>query len=96
MAPRLLLLAVPRDAGRVLFPILAPIIGVLFAPLPRAFAASLGVRRIVGKFTAAVVSAPPPLTFPAIADQLGGVALGGAERLLAMRTTARLQRGPPG
>jgi hypothetical protein len=86
-----LLFAVPRRAEWMRLPIFIPVAGALFAPLPRAFAASLGVGGIVGESLAAVVGAALPLASRAAADDLSGMAFRGLKRLQAMRAGARWQ-----
>ena len=61
--PALLLLAVPADALRVRLPVVPPVGGVLFAPLPRTLAAPLGIGGIACELLPAVIDAPPSLAF---------------------------------
>jgi hypothetical protein len=66
----LLLISVPVHTVGVRLAVLIPVVRVLFAPLPRALSALLGVYRITGQLLAAIVGAPLPLAFPTAADNL--------------------------
>jgi len=69
-------------------PVFIPVAGPLFAPLPRALAALLGVDGIVCEFPPTVVGAALPLAFRAAADDLLGMTSRGLKGLQAMRAGA--------
>jgi hypothetical protein len=83
----LLLQAITFDASRMCLAVLLSVIRVLFAPLARAFPASLTVVRIACKFPLAVVGTTLSLAAGIAADGLRGLAYRQREELVAMRAT---------
>jgi hypothetical protein len=69
----LLLVAVANYAVGVRLTVLIPVLGVLFAPLPRALPALVRIYRVAGQLVAAIVGSPLPLAFRTAADNLIGM-----------------------
>jgi hypothetical protein len=75
-----LLLAVPLDRGRVLLPVLPPVIRIAGPPLSQTVQADLAVFRVGGDLLAVIVGAALALAIGLAADRLLWTEAGGFER----------------
>lgn len=80
MVSVVLLLAVPLDRGRVLLPVLPPVIRIAGPPLSQTVQADLAVFRVGGDLPAMILGAPAALAVGLAADRLLWTEARGCER----------------